>query len=65
MTKMLDAGYTVDRVTREYQKELLENALQQLTVACALSQVGSEFALDGAVDQAVENLQLTVDRHFL
>lgn len=50
-------------VTREYQEKLLEDALDSLTQAIGLSKLGSEFALDGAVDQAFESLKLTLERH--
>lgn len=53
------------RATREDQKELLENALKNLKAAYELSKIGSEFAIDGTVDQAIESLQLTVNRHFI
>ena len=51
------------KVTRGDQKEWLLDALINLKMACAVSKTGSEFALDGEADRALESLQLVVDRH--
>lgn len=51
------------RMTREDQKELLVVALNNIKAALSLSRVGSEFALDGSIDNALDHLQTVVDNH--